>query len=114
MVELIILLVLNESPGYYQSKLIHFTVLEKGNFSKLLKQLELKDLIYRVEIPTLIGQNQCYLSKKGEALIPKLLEIVQGWQKVLIEEISEEDLKIFSGVSSKISGNLMKSYGIKW
>lgn len=48
MVELIILLVLNESPGYYQSKLIHFIGLEKGNFSKLLKQLELKDLIYRV------------------------------------------------------------------
>ena len=40
MQELIVILVINESEGIYQSKLINFTGLDKGNFSKFLKQLE--------------------------------------------------------------------------
>lgn len=66
MQELIVLLVINESKGIFQSKLLNFTALDKGNFSKFLRQLENKDLIYRVASEEMIGQNMCYLTKNGK------------------------------------------------
>lgn len=114
MQELIILLAIHESPGIYQSKLINFSGLDKGNFSKLLKQLELNNLIYRSESSELTGQNQCFLTEYGKSLIPNLLQVINNWENAVTNDIDQENLAQFSYTSLKISNNLFNHLQIKW
>lgn len=58
MQELIVMLVMHQSPGILQSRLLHFTGLDKGNFSKFLKQLEEKIIF----IVRLVGRRQARTS----------------------------------------------------
>lgn len=114
MQELIVLLVIHESPGIYQSKLINFTGLDKGNFSKLLKKLESNKFIYRLESTNLTGQNQCYLTDDGKAFAPKLSEALYLWEDAITDDIGEEDLVKFNNTSLRISNNLFNQLEIKW
>lgn len=114
MQELIVLLVIHESPGIYQSKLINFTGLDKGNFSKLLKKLESNKFIYRLESTNLTGQNQCYLTDDGKAFAPKLSEVLYLWEDAITVDIGEEDLVKFNNTSLRISNNLFNQLEIKW
>lgn len=112
MQELIVLLVIHESPGIYQSKLINFTGLDKGNFSKLLKKLESNKFIYRLESTNLTGQNQCYLTDDGKAFAPKLSEVLYLWEDAITDDIGEEDLVKFNNTSLRISNNLFNQLEI--
>ncbi|MFM1542443.1 MarR family transcriptional regulator [Helcococcus ovis] len=114
MQELIVLLLINESKGIFQSKLLNFTALDKGNFSKFLRQLENKDLIYRVASEEMIGQNMCYLTKNGKKLIPHLKDTLDKWQNSLLENIENEKVENFNKVSKSISENLIEKLKIKW
>lgn len=114
MQELIVLLVIHESPGIYQSKLINFTGLDKGNFSKLLKKLESNKFIYRLESTNLTGQNQCYLTDDGKAFAPKLSEVLYLWEDAITDDIGEEDLVKFNNTSLRISNNLFNQLEIRW
>lgn len=114
MQELIVLLVIHESPGIYQSKLINFTGLDKGNFSKLLKKLESNKFIYRLESTNLTGQNQCYLTDDGKAFAPKLSEVLHQWEDAITDDIGEEDLVQFNNTALRISNNLLNKLEIKW
>lgn len=114
MQELIVLLVIHESPGIYQSKLINFTGLDKGNFSKLLKKLESNKFIYRLESTNLTGQNQCYLTDDGKAFAPKLSEVLYQWEDAITDDIGEEDLVQFNNTALRISNNLFNQLEIKW
>ena len=114
MQELIVLLVIHESPGIYQSKLINFIGLDKGNFSKLLKKLESNKFIYRLESTNLTGQNQCYLTDDGKAFAPKLSEVLYLWEDAITDDIGEEDLVKFNNTSLRISNNLFNQLEIKW
>lgn len=114
MQELIVMLVIHESPGIYQSKLINFTGLDKGNFSKLLKKLESNKFIYRLESTNLTGQNQCYLTDDGKAFAPKLSEVLYQWEDAITDDIGEEDLVQFNNTALRISNNLFNQLEIKW
>lgn len=114
MQELIVLRVIHESPGIYQSKLINFTGLDKGNFSKLLKKLESNKFIYRLESTNLTGQNQCFLTDDGKAFAPKLFEVLYQWEDAITDDIGEEDLVQFNNTALRISNNLFNQLEIKW
>lgn len=114
MQELIVLRVIHESPGIYQSKLINFTGLDKGNFSKLLKKLESNKFIYRLESTNLTGQNQCFLTDDGKAFAPKLSEVLYQWEDAITDDIGEEDLVQFNNTALRISNNLFNQLEIKW
>lgn len=114
MQELIVILVMHYSPGILQSKLIHFTGLDKGNFSKFLKRLEEKHYIYRKENTEMTGQNDCYLTEDGEVLVPYLKNTLEEWQTAIMSDIDGEALKGFNDVSKLISENLFEELDIKW
>lgn len=114
MQELIVLLVINESKGVYQSKLINFTGLDKGNFSKFLKKLEERDYIYRVESKNMPGQNECYLSDSGKNLVPHLMQTLNKWELAVTRDIEDKEIEDFKVTSSKISDNLCDDLGITW
>lgn len=114
MQELIVILVINESEGIYQSKLINFTGLDKGNFSKFLKQLEERDYIYKIESKDMPGQNECYLSDSGKNLVPYLKETLNKWELAVRKDIEDKEIEDFKVTSSKISDNLCDDLGITW
>lgn len=114
MQELIVILVISESKGILQSKLLNFTALNKGNFSKFLRQLEKKGLIYKVESKEMIGQNMCFLTNEGIKLVPYLKSTLDKWQNLITENIDRDKLTQFNDVSNIISNNLTNKLNIKW
>lgn len=114
MQELIVMLVMHQSPGILQSRLLHFTGLDKGNFSKFLKQLEEKNHIYRKISRQAPGQNECYLSEEGEAMVCQLEAILQQWEQSLIHGIDSDSVTQFHTVSTQISHNLFERLNIRW
>lgn len=108
MQELIVILVINEADGIFQSKLINFTGLDKSNLSKFLKQMEDKNYIYRLEDEKSGGQNRCYLTEDGKNLLPCLEKTVVDWKNTITKDIEDDELLVFKEVSSDISNNLFK------
>lgn len=108
MQELIVILVIDKAGGIFQSRLIKFTGLDKSNLSKFLKSLEDRNLIYREECPDSQGQNTCYLTEQGQALVPYLKETLDDWKNLITKDIEEEKIKYFSEVSFDISKNIFK------
>lgn len=114
MQELIVILVISESEGILQSKLINFTGLNKGNFSKFLKDLEIRQYIYRRESSTMPGQNRCYLTEKGQALAPYLRDTLSSWEQAITNNIDQDQVQVFNQVSASISDNLFENLEIRW
>ncbi len=114
MQELIVILVINEAEGISQSKLINFTGLDKGNFSKFLKKLEKRKYIYRIESTDMPGQNNCYLADEGKKIVPYLKESLNKWELALTNDIEDKDIELFNKSSEKISDNLFRELDITW
>lgn len=114
MQELIVILVINESESILQSKLINFTGLDKGNFSKFLKDLEKRNYIYRQESQEYPGQNLCYLSAEGKKVVPYFKAVLEKWEALISKDIEAEDLKNLYRTSSKISENIFDELDIRW
>ncbi len=111
---LIVILVIDASEGISQSRLINFTGIDKGNFSKFLKKLEKQGYIFREESDELPGQNSCYLTTKGKEMVPVLKEILTEWQNRITNQMSHDDFKTFNKLSFDISNNLFKELNIGW
>ncbi|MBG9982362.1 winged helix-turn-helix transcriptional regulator [Aerococcaceae bacterium DSM 111020] len=111
---LIVILVIDASEGISQSHLINFTGLDKGNFSKFLKNLEIKKYIYREESQQLPGHNSCYLTSQGKEIVPDLKNILTEWQNRITAELSSDELNSFNAISADISKNLFKELDIRW
>ena len=114
MQELIVILVINEAESILQSELINFTGLDKGNFSKFLKDLEKRNYIYRQESQEYPGQNLCYLSPEGKKLVPYFKAVLEKWEALISKDIEAEDLKNLYKTSSKISENIFDELDIRW
>lgn len=114
MQELIVLLIISKSEGILQSKLNNFVGLDKGNFSNFLKNLEKRELIYRRKSKEFHSQNLCYLTDFGKSLVPELEYTLNQWEKFLIKNIDDENLKSFDKTSLEISRNIFEELDISW
>lgn len=114
MQELIVLLVCNESPGIFQYKLIDFTGIDKSNLSKLMKRLEERDLIYRLDSDSSLGQKECYLTGRSLNMMPSIKEAIDEWLGIIMDGFDKDEIESYRAMSCKISDNIFNKLTKRW
>lgn len=106
--DLVIVLVIEQVPGISQARLIPFLQTDKANVTKLLNDMEKRDLIRRQPDPVDRRNKTCYLTDKGADIAPELHKILITWENLCFRDIDRDDRKYFAEISEKIIRNLME------
>ncbi len=106
--DLVVILVMDKIPGISQARLIPFLQTDKSNVTKLLHDMEQRELIQRQTDPQDRRNKICNLSEKGASLVPELQKILKLWEDICFHGIDRDDRKYFAEISEKIIRNLMQ------
>lgn len=112
--ELIVVLVIKESPGISQSYLSKFIGMDKGNFSAFLTHLEKKGWLYRTKSPDQPKHKLCYLTEAGQDRAPDLEALAQDWQALCFNQVTDPTKTTFMQVSHQVSNNLFQALNVRW
>lgn len=105
--ELVVMLVIDQVPGITQARVIPFLQTDKANVTKLLQTMEIKGLIRRENDIHDHRVKTCHLTDSGKKWIPDLHRILDAWESVCFQNISEEDLSHFRRITEQITLNLV-------
>ncbi len=78
-------------PGISQEQLSQRIAVNKSNVTRQLAVLEQNGFISRHSSPEDKRVLQVYPTEKAEALYPKVLELMRKWNRLLLEDFSEEE-----------------------
>lgn len=85
-----------------QKELADILFLSEGTVSKVIKQLEDKQIIEHEVNPENRRQNKISLTKKGKKIADEVKYTEKNWEKNVIEEIPEEEREIFFNNLEKV------------
>ncbi|HSP46914.1 MAG TPA: MarR family transcriptional regulator [Clostridiaceae bacterium] len=105
--ELVVMLVIEQVPGISQTRLVPFLQTDKANVTKSLQAMEGKGLIRRESDQDDMRNKVCYLTTEGEALAPKLQEILDLWEAACFKGINKDDLLHYKRINDMITNNLV-------
>ncbi len=105
--EMVVLLVLEESPDAPQSLMNLLLQTDKGNVTKLLKRMEGKDLLTRRVSQRDNRRKHNALTEKGARLIPVLKQALADWESLCFTGLTPEEIRIFNKASRAIISNTM-------
>ncbi|ADU28671.1 MarR family winged helix-turn-helix transcriptional regulator [Evansella cellulosilytica] len=94
--------------GLTQSRLATLTGRDQANVSKVISNLEKKDLVMRTPHPVDKRTNLIFLTSKGKKMQLGLIEQAKKTIEEMSDGIDEDDLKSFMEILLKIKGNLIK------
>ena len=106
--EMVVLLVLEESPDAPQLLLSQLLQTDKGNVTKLLARMEEKGLLTRCICPQDNRRRRNALSPAGKGLIPGLRQALADWEAACYSGLTREEQRIFSKASRIIIRNTME------
>ncbi len=78
-------------PGISQEQLSQRIAVNKSNVTRQLSALEQNGFISRRSAPEDKRILQVYPTEKAQALYPKVLELMRTWNRLLLEDFSEEE-----------------------
>ncbi|NLX82983.1 MAG: MarR family transcriptional regulator [Clostridiales bacterium] len=105
--EMVVLLVLHESPEAPQSLLNQLLQTDKGNVTKLLKRMEENNLVKRDVNKQDNRRKDNALTEKGARLIPALNKALADWESLCFEGLTPEEISVFNKASCTIMNNTM-------
>jgi DNA-binding MarR family transcriptional regulator len=106
--ELVVMLVIEQIPGISQTRLIPFLQTDRANVTKLLQEMEKKELIRRETDETDKRNKVCYLTNQGESINPNLHEVLDLWEAACFEGLNKDEILQFQRISEIITHNLIK------
>lgn len=105
--DMVILMVLDQSPGSSAKLLGSFCQTDKANVTKLIARLESEDYIFKKDHPSDKRIKELYLTEKGKDLMPWLYETMEAWEKSIFKDLTEEELKTYHQLNNRILSDLM-------
>lgn len=105
--EMVVLLVLEQAPGSIAMFLGKFLQTDKANLTKLLHELESKNLIYKENSVTDKRSKALFLTKEGTKKLPNLKAAIQNWEQKVYKGLSPEELVEYERLNSIIMNNLI-------
>lgn len=108
--ELEILYFLSHCGGHNTSSDIHYQLMmNKGHISQAVNSLCEKDFV--IAVPDKADRRYVHyeISDSAREIINEIIQNRERMNKQILEDISEEELKIFKRVASKIARNIEKS-----
>ena len=106
--ELVVMLVIEQVPGISQTRLIPFLQTDRANVTKLLQEMEIKQLIRRETDETDKRNKVCYLTSHGKSINPNLHQVLDLWEAACFQGIKKDELLQFQRISKIITRNLIK------
>lgn len=103
--ELPILLGIYENEGLNQIDLVKKFHVTEANISKTTKHLLQKGLIIKEVDAENNTKKLLFLTEDGEKLCLRLGELFEEWKNIMVEDIPEEDLVVFSRVLAAFTEN---------
>lgn len=99
------LLVLNRCEGISQNEISRELNVDKAMSARTVKKLIELDYIRKEENEDDVRAYKLYLTEKGKAIVPDIIEILSSWTNILTEGNSEEEIE----TSEKFLENILKN-----
>jgi DNA-binding MarR family transcriptional regulator len=106
--ELVVLLVLDWSPGCNQSYLFEYLQTDKGNVTKLIKRMDEAGFIIRKVDPHDKRKRKLYLDKKGRDLIPALKDVLEQWEEKCCDCLNNEQKELYKQLNKIVVDQFLK------
>ncbi len=103
-----ILMMLWHKNGLSQQEIINCVGKEKTTITRIIHNMERRNLIIRVPDRKNLRNNIIYLTHYGKELREKLVPIVENIQANAIEGITDEENNLLKNILNKIQKNLSK------
>lgn len=92
-------------PGVSQQELAEKGYYDKGTTARAVKKLEQEGYIYRKVSEHDKRITQVYVSKKGEAIIPVIVNVIAQWKDIITEGMSEREIEMMENGMRIVSDN---------
>jgi DNA-binding MarR family transcriptional regulator len=103
----IVLKILHEdNDGVFQNELAFITSRNKASLTRLINVMEKNNLVARISSKEDSRKNLIYITKNGKKLFLKMKPIMLKSIKIAQEGITEEEMKVFFKIMTKIQNNL--------
>ena len=93
------------NPGVCQDQLAKQMLLNKSNVARQAAALEEQGFITRVPSDADKRMLLLYPTEKAQLLLPKLQEIVAGWDSIISRDMTEEELQTLTRLLGKMRNN---------
>lgn len=90
------------NPGSSQEELAQEICISKSTVTRTLGYLEERGYITRKATPKDKRQFEVYPTEKMLAILPRICEISQEWNRLISEGVSEEEMAVFDSVLKRM------------
>lgn len=89
-------------PGISQDKLAQMLFLNKSSVARQVAALEENGFVVRKPSDSDKRVMELYLTEKAEALMPQIRQVLQEWEHVLTDDLTEEEVETISRILAKM------------
>ncbi|MEL6842485.1 MAG: MarR family transcriptional regulator [Bacteroidota bacterium] len=102
---------LGEKPGLSQVELANATFKDPAAILRIIQILLRKNLVKRSARPEDKRTYEVYLTKEGEALVARLIPLIQGVRAVGVEGFTDEEVEMAKSLMKRIYQNFDQAMG---
>ena len=104
--EQVIIMFLSRNEEVNQDAISKRYMIDKGMVAKTLNKLETKGFILREQNPDNKRENIISLTQKGVDILNNIKSIIDEWNEILYEEMSEEEIACMKKLTNKMVENI--------
>ena len=104
--EQVIIMFLSRNEEVNQDAISKRYMIDKGMVAKTLNKLETKGFILREQNPDNKRENIISLTQKGADILNNIKSIIDEWNEILYEEMSEDEIACIKKLTNKMVENI--------
>lgn len=104
--EQVIIMFLSRNEEVNQDAISKRYMIDKGMVAKTLNKLETKGFISREQNPDNKRENIISLTQKGADILNNIKNIIDEWNEILYEEMSEDEIACMKKLTNKMVENI--------
>ena len=104
--EQVIIMFLSRNEEVNQDAISKRYMIDKGMVAKTLNKLETKGFISREQNPDNKRENIISLTQKGVDILNNIKNIIDEWNEILYEEMSEDEIVCMKKLTNKMVENI--------
>ena len=104
--EQVIIMFLSKNEDVNQDTISKKYMIDKGMVAKTLNKLEAKGFILREQNPNNKRENIISLTQKGADILNNIKSIIDEWNEILYEGISEDEIAFIKKLTNKMVENI--------
>ena len=107
--EMVVMMALEMNPDTDQALLSKLLQTDKGNVTRLISNMEEKDLLYRIVCHIDSRYKIIHLTDKGVSLLPLLHKAMRSWEASCFNGLNKRQVQQFEELSAHIINNILNN-----